>query len=97
MSPATQNITACDGVTTSVFVSGGTAPYNVSAQATTVNGAIVTPVIGTPSLPGPGFDLITLPNMPNGSPTPVNTTYNFAASDSGGTQQQSVTFKIVCQ
>jgi hypothetical protein len=78
-----------------VFISGGVPPYNVTAQATTVNGALVTPTIGSPSLPGPGFDLITLPNLPGGSPTPA-TTYNFGVSDSGGAQQQSLTFNIKC-
>jgi hypothetical protein len=97
VSPKTQNITNCDGVSTSVFVSGGTPSYNVTAATTTVNTVPVTPTIGSPSLPSAGFDLITLPNQPNGLPTPVNTVYTFAASDSGGAQQQTVAFTITCK
>jgi hypothetical protein len=97
VSPKSQNIVSCDAKSTSVFVSGGIPPYNVTAATTTVNGVPVTPTIGSPSLPGAGFDSITLPNQPNGMPTPVNTVYNFAASDSGGAQQQTVAFTITCK
>jgi hypothetical protein len=100
VAPKNQTITPstnCDGLSTSVFVSGGTPSYNVTAATVTVNTVPVTPTIGTPSLPGAGFDLITLPNKPNGLPTPSPTVYNFAASDSGGAQQQTVAFTITCK
>jgi hypothetical protein len=95
VTPDTQPL-ACDGGSASVFISGGVPPYNVTAQTITVNGKSTTPLIGSPSLPGPGFDLITPENQPNGLATPPGTTYNFGVSDSGGAQQQSQTFKIKC-
>ncbi|MGH8714920.1 MAG: hypothetical protein ACREYB_13030, partial [Casimicrobiaceae bacterium] len=94
-SPSSQNVTACDGKSTSVLISGGVAPYSISAQPTTVNSTLVTPVAPSP-LAAPGFELITLPFQPGGLPTPVNTTYNFVVADSS-TPQQTDTFKVVCK
>ena len=91
-SPSTQTVVACSGKTVSEQITGGTAPYNVSAS--TVSG--VTPIVknsdGTAlPLPAPGF--VKISGMATGAS--VFGSYNFIVSDSS-TPQQTTSFKIIC-
>ncbi|MDQ2961771.1 MAG: hypothetical protein M3R31_01230, partial [Pseudomonadota bacterium] len=82
--PSSQTVAACTGKTVSVLITGGTAPYNVSAA--TVGG--VTPVVTPASLTSPGF--VQISGMVTGGGT-----YNFIVSDAG-TPQQTNSFRIIC-
>lgn len=96
--PSNQQVALpCDGVSVSVLVQGGIAPYNISAQTEIVNGANTTPIVTNPVLTQPGFVLINLPNQPGGLPTPANTAYNFLASDSTSPTAGTQTFRVVCK
>jgi hypothetical protein len=81
-SPATQSISCA--ITANVLITGGNPPYNVSASA--VVGGSTVPILASPSLASPGYELIS--GMTPG-------TYNFLVTDSS-TPQQAVAFKISC-
>ena len=77
--------TGCSGKTVSEQITGGTAPYSVSAS--TVGGE--TPVVSPQPLTAPGFVQITF------SATAPPGTYNFIVADAS-TPQQTTSFKIIC-
>ena len=81
-SPATQSISCA--TTANVLITGGNPPYNVSASA--VVGGSTVPILSSPSLASPGFELIS--GMTPG-------TYNFLVTDSS-TPQAAVAFHITC-
>jgi hypothetical protein len=83
-SPGNQTVALCTGKTVSVQITGGTAPYSVSAS--TVNGH--TPTVTPQPLTAPGF--VQISGMFTGDGT-----YNFIVADSS-TPQMTATFKIVC-
>ena len=88
-SPGTQTVASCTGKTISELITGGTAPYSVSAQ--TVNGhtPIVTNSDGSPlPLAAPGY--VQISGMVTGDGT-----YNFLVSDAS-TPQQTTSFRITC-
>ncbi|HEX8010091.1 MAG TPA: hypothetical protein VF814_04040 [Casimicrobiaceae bacterium] len=88
-SPSSQTVASCTGATVNVLITGGSAPYGVSAS--TVGG--VTPSVtnsdGSPlPVPAPGY--INITGMASGGGT-----YNFVVSDSSK-PPQATPFKITC-
>jgi hypothetical protein len=86
-SPGNQTVALCTGKTVSVQITGGTAPYSVSAS--TVNGH--TPTVTPQPLTAPGF--VQISGMFTGDG--AFGAYNFIVSDAS-TPQQTTSFKITC-
>jgi hypothetical protein len=87
--PKSQPIAACNGATASELITGGTAPYSISAA--TVQG--VTPIVSPSPLASPGY--VNISGMQPGTLPPPPTTYSFIVTDASKPALQA-TFTIVC-